>query len=253
LPLTKVRSTCNKRRNKLFAFERRTNNHMPSPDWYPTREDELFAWHSQFAASLASYAATLTIPAGTVTQAQTNADMVGEVLAFLAAAQNFGTEVVDYKNGVFRGLLNDPIPPVPTVPAVIVPPAGAIGGIEAYTRQLAAQIKANSAFTEQMGSDMGITSKPAEVGTPSIQATPLTQSQVQLNVFKAGYDVIAVDSLRGGGQWEQIHLLTSAQIVDNRPPLIAGMPEQRQYRCQGYDNNQRVGALSGIVTVVTNP
>ena len=41
---------------------------MPSPDWYPTREDELVAWHSQFAASLASYAATLTIPAGALSQ-----------------------------------------------------------------------------------------------------------------------------------------------------------------------------------------
>ncbi len=44
-----------------------------------------------------------------------------------------------------------------------------------------------------------------------------------------------------------------AKIIDNTAPLVAGQPEQREYRVQGIENNVRVGALSGIVSVVTVP
>ncbi len=84
-------------------------------------------------------------------------------------------------------------------------------------------------------------------------ATALTQSQVDIRVFKAGYSVVVVDSRRGGGDWEQIATLTGANFVDNRPPLVAGVPEQREYRSQGFQDNARHGPLSAVVSVVTVP
>ncbi|MBI5708116.1 MAG: hypothetical protein HZC36_14135 [Armatimonadetes bacterium] len=40
---------------------------------------------------------------------------------------------------------------------------------------------------------------------------------------------------------------------DARAPLVAGAPEQREYRVQGLQYNARVGALSAVVSAVTVP
>lgn len=45
----------------------------------------------------------------------------------------------------------------------------------------------------------------------------------------------------------------SAEYIDNRAPLTAGQPEQREYRAQGMVSNNRVGALSPVVNAVTVP
>ncbi len=40
---------------------------------------------------------------------------------------------------------------------------------------------------------------------------------------------------------------------DGRAPLVAGQPEVQKYRAQGRENNERVGAFSAVVSVVTVP
>ena len=57
----------------------------------------------------------------------------------------------------------------------------------------------------------------------------------------------------GGGTWEQIGVWMTAECIDARAPLVAGRPEQREYRAQGMQNNERVGAPSAVVSVVTVP
>lgn len=222
-------------------------------DFYPSREDELIAWHSAFSAAVSSYSAALGLAAGVVTQVATDASAVATVINYLAQAEAFSSEVVAFKNQVLHGRLNTPNPPLPTVPGTITLAIGWLANIEDRTRQLVAQIKANAAFTQQMGEDMGIFGTEPPVGQVAVQAQALTQSQVQITVFKAGFDVVVLDSRRGGGQWEQLAVLTDVDYVDARPPLVAGQPEVREYRCQAYQNNQRTGALSDVVSAVTVP
>lgn len=222
-------------------------------DYYPRRLAELIAWHAAFSASVAAYAATLSIAAGVVTQVATDAATVASVINYSEQADNFAQEVTAFKLQVLQGALNTPNPVIPNVPAALTLGLGWLANIEARTRQLVAQIKANSAYTAQMGQDMGIVDTGVPSGNVVVNATALTQSQVDIRVTKAGYDVVVLDSKRGAGNWEQIAVMTTAHYVDNRPPLVVGQPEVREYRAQGYENNQRVGALSPIVSVVTAP
>ncbi len=222
-------------------------------DYYPTREDELIAWHNAFSAAVSSYSAALGLAPAVVTQVSTDATTVGTCLGYLAQAQQFAEEVVAFKNQVLHGALNTPAPPFPTVPAALTFGLGWLPNIEDRTRQLVNQIKANGAFTPQMGQDMGIFGVSAPAGVVSVDAQALSASQVAITVAKAGYDVVVVDSRRGGGAWEQIATLTTASTTDARPPIVAGQPEQREYRCQGFENNQRTGPISSVVSVVTVP
>jgi len=115
-------------------------------------------------------------------------------------------------------------------------------------------IRANLAYTPAIGESYGIVAPGARPpGLPLLVATALTASQVRLAVNKRRYDLVAIDSRRGGGAWEQIGVCQTTEFIDNRPPLTAGQPEIREYRAQGMQNNARVGGNSEIQSAVTVP
>ncbi|MBX7135536.1 MAG: hypothetical protein K1X67_22945 [Fimbriimonadaceae bacterium] len=222
-------------------------------NFYPRRQSKRVQWHAQFAASLASYAGVLGIPAPVVAQAQVDAQNVALFLAAFEAATNYRNEVLAFKDQMMEGLLNTPTPPAPTPPAAIVLPVGTLGNIEARTRRLVAEIKANPAFTRQMGVDMGIIATPTQLSTPSVAAAALTGSRIALRVKKGGYAVVLLMRSRDGVNWERIGVLDSATFIDDGPPLEDQKPEERHYRVQGYAKNAPVGEYSNVVTVVTIP
>lgn len=57
----------------------------------------------------------------------------------------------------------------------------------------------------------------------------------------------------GGGAFAQIGIVQTANFTDTTAPLVAGQPEQREYRVQGMLNNARMGGLSATVSTVTVP
>ena len=127
-------------------------------------------------------------------------------------------------------------------------------GIEARTRQYAAIIKANPNYTPADGELYGIVgAAPAPPGTPTVEAFALTASEVRLRIGKQNYSVLAVDSRRGGGDWEQIGVSMTDEFIDERAPLVVGAPEVREFRVQGMVDNARVGPYSEVSTVSTIP
>lgn len=225
-------------------------------DFYPTSDAQLIPWHNTFVVEANNYKVPLAsvLTAGVLTQIAANRDLVTAVINYTDDAKNWGNDVVAYKEIVLRAPHGTSLPGAPVPPAAIVVPVGSVAAIEDYTRRLVAQIKAHSAYTEAIGQAMGIVGPgPGGHGTPVVVAQALTQSQVQLNLTKAGYTLLAIESRRAGGNWEQIGVAQTSTFVDQRPPLVAGQPEQREYRVQGMVNNQRDGAFSAIASVVTVP
>ncbi|MBX7134435.1 MAG: hypothetical protein K1X67_17325 [Fimbriimonadaceae bacterium] len=226
---------------------------MPS-DWYPSRESELVQWHAQFAAALDSYSVTLGIAPAVVVQAQVDAANVALALAAVEAATNYRSEVVAFKDQMLHGLLNTPTPPPPTQPEEITLAPGTLGNIEARTRQLVAQIKANPAFTQQMGEDMGIFPPTPTPTNPSIvSATAQPNSIVAIRITFGSAPAVALFRQVGTGNWAQLAVLTSATYSDTSAPGTPGQPETRNYRLQAYVNNTPSGPNSDIVSVVTIP
>ena len=223
-------------------------------DWYPKSDVQLIPWHATFAdectANASKFPNILTAPV--LTQIGKNRDMVVVAVNGADAAKNFANEVVAYKNAVLSGLPNAPMPAVPTLPVVMVPPAGAIASIEQYTRSLVGQLKADPGMDDGIAQGMGIVGTPSAGGTPSVIALALSQYQVQLSLTKAGYDFLAVDSKRGAEPWTELIRVGNSPYIDARPPAVANTPELREYRVQGVENNVRVGPVSGIVSAVAS-
>lgn len=225
-------------------------------DWYPVKIADRIPWHSNFNAQAIASGTSHGLIAAQVTQITADAAYVTAIVNWLEAVGDFSQSVTAFKDVILDGAIGAIVPSVPTPPTALVVPVGGLGSIQARTRQYAAIIKASVGYTSAVGELYGIVGPaPGPLPDPSVQsATPQTGSpNVVLSLYKGGYDVIAVDMKRGGGVWTQIGVSMTASYLDTTPLLVAGQPEQRDYRVQGMQNNARVGGVSGTVSAVTVP
>jgi len=224
-------------------------------DWYPKTQAALIPWHDNFSTQAAINGTTLGLTAPQVTQIAADAANVLTMLNGLEAANTYRQALTEYKNLLFSAPADTPTEPVPTAPTTLdFGEEDVVLGIEARTREYAALIKASVAYTLDDGELYGIVgAAPAPPGTPTVEAFALTASEVRLRIGKLGYSVLAVDSRRGGGSWEQIGVSMTDEFIDERAPLEAGEPELREYRVQGMEDNDRVGSYSEVSTVSTIP
>ena len=89
---------------------------------------------------------------------------------------------------------------------------------------------------------------------PSLKGEALLSSNVLLTVSKKGHDAVILESQRGDETaWTELAKITGTKYTDKRAPLVAGKPEERRYRATYCDNDEAVGLLSDVVTVVTQP
>jgi len=225
--------------------------------YYPTRISELPPWHTNLSVQAAATGVSHGLTAAIVTQIAIDATFVGIIVDNLEAVEDYAQSVTAYKEAVFNSPIGTALPLVPTVPATITVPIGGISAIRARTTlQYAPTIKASAGYTDAVGELYGIVAPaPGPAADPSIQrASPLVgTSSVMLDLAKGGYEVIAIDMQRAGGGWVQIGISQTAIFTDVTPPLVAGQPEQRNYRCQGMLNNARTGGMSPTVSAVTVP
>lgn len=224
-------------------------------DWYPRSQAALISWHDNFSTQAAINGTTLGLTAGEVTQIAADAANVLIMLNGLEAANAYREALTEFKNLLFNSPADTPTEPVPTAPTTLDFGEDAVVlGIEARTREYAGRIKESAAYTTDDGELYGIIgAAPAPPDTPTLEAFALTASQVRLRIGKKGYSVLAVDSRRGGGDWEQIGVSMQDEYIDTRAPLSPGVPELREFRVQGMVDNARVGDYSEVSTVSTIP
>lgn len=223
-------------------------------DWYPRQQDDLGVWHANFAAKAGATGLAHGLTAPQVAQIQADATAVAAILAFILQADAFAQAATAWKTLMFLGRagLQQVEPPAPVTPPDL--PDEHLPAIMARTRQYAAIVRASENYSRAVGESFGIVPvQDADPTTPRIRALALTQSQVELGIVKKGYTLAAIDSRRGGGSWEPIGVSMTRTFIDTRAPLVAGQPEVREYRAQGMRRNNRVGALSMVVSAVTNP
>lgn len=227
---------------------------MPAPHYYPRRLQARIAWHANFAAQAAASGTTYGLTPADVAQIQTDADNVRLVVQWTEAVEAFAQAATAYRDALMAGNRIVPAPAPPVAPAGLVLAPGSMNGIVERTRRYIRVVKASGAYTRAVGEAYGIVPpERARHGTPTVSAEAFANTLVRLRLFKAGYSFFAIDSRRGGGDWEQIGFSNRALFLDERAPLVAGQPELREYRVQGIVGNTRTGDLSNVVAIVTVP
>ena len=223
-------------------------------------------WLANFVNKLTTvYNTTFTISAAQITAL--NADLanmryiINDYLpAFDAAKKNR----VAYKDLMRKGKTETGVPipttaqPVPAA-AVSVPAAPAtavLPNIEFRMRLLIRQLKANTAYTLAIGTDLrivppGSVVDPA-VAKPKVAGVAKPSGAVALTWVKGKFDGVIIESKRGTETtFAFLDRDFKSPYVDTRPNLVAGVPELRTYRVRYVLDDAPVGLFSDDVKVST--
>ena len=134
----------------------------------------------------------------------------------------------------------------------------AIASSKKNARLLAQRIKKSTAYTEVIGKQLNIIG--AEDSTDMTQEQPtLTATVKAAGVVEIDFNKIDAEGVHIYGQRDgetAFTLLASethAAYIDNRPLLVAGKPETRQYKAVFFIGKSEIGLMSDIVTAIAAP
>ena len=164
-----------------------------------------------------------------------------------------GQTVGDYLPPVFNP---PPLPPgdataTPPIPATEPVPAGALRRIQDFV----AIIKRSPGYTEDIGLQLGI------IGSEDSAVKDMPEFTLKVErgagcecvrvVFKKfGRQGVVVWCRRGAaGDWEQLGVDFTSPYLDERPLLVAGQPEVREYRLQFFVDDGPSGPVTPVQSV----
>ena len=227
------------------------------PDYIPKGDPDRKIWFANFINKLPSHADKFGI-----TPAERDAVLLDERTTdfLLTAVDVFKAELkerVDYKNQLMDGRIGTPAPTLPTVTPPVPPPVLAAPGIIARARALANRIKAHPRYTQADGRDLRIIA-PGEPGGTVIKPTATVAAKigsvVEIKWVKNGYPAVLIEGKRGSeASWSLVATSIKSPWNDTRAPLVANVPEVRQYRLRYVKDDVPVGEASDVLAVSTTP
>ena len=229
---------------------------MKRQNYYPNRITDQIPWLGNFKLKLPGYETPLGLPSAHVDACVASCNFAIYVLGdWLTAVRDFGPAATSAMDLLLSGSGPDPValpafaaPALPTGVAAV--PPGALNRLF----DLVQLIKASPGYTETIGHELGI------IGTGLAAHATLTAPTVKLEVvqgtanqgvkiifIKNGHMGVWIECLRGAnGVWEFVAIDTESPYLDERPLLVAGTPEVRQYRLRYWDKGTPNGDWSDI-------
>ena len=236
---------------------------MKRQEYYPTRLADQPEWHFNYADRLAEKGADLGLVAAAVTASVNDSRHLGHALgAWLTQVREFGPGATGELETLRFGTGLTPFElPVFTPPA---PPAGltpVLPGALARLFKYVQAIKAAPGYTEGIGLLLGIVGSeappppPGDAAAPRITVTAVSGPDHQrgrVKFFKDGHQYIIIDSRRGGA-WEQLVMAHKSPHLDDRPLLVAGQAEVREYRARFFDNGATTSDWCDVAKITVGP
>jgi hypothetical protein len=200
---------------------------------------------------IGGYASALGFSPAQVAAIGADADYMSFMVLGLVNAKEYTKAWTSRKDETRKGTaLALGVYPIPV--DITTPPALVAPGVEKRYSNLVATIKANAAYTNAMGEDLGIiaANSGAEVTTPELK---LKRDGVTVVVgfSKGNNDGARIYSRRGSElAFTFLALDTKSPYVDTRPNLVPGTPEKREYYAILFDDSNEVGDPSAIVSII---
>lgn len=242
---------------------------MKRKPYYPTQQAAQGNWHGNFADKVEQYTAALQLNEdqveGRVLDALFMRYVLSQWLVDLRTFAESGAQVLEQLSyGTDPGAVvlpvftPPPLPPgdagaTPPVPATVPVPEGALTRIFDFVQV----IKRSPGYTEAIGQDLGILGDEDTGSQTSPTFTARTEQGedcqcVRMRIKRYGHYATAVYSRRGGGGWELLGIAGKAVFMDERPLLVAGQPEVREYRMRFWDAGAENGEWSDVKSITVS-
>ena len=235
---------------------------MKRQRFYPRILSARPEWHNNMANKLPGHATELKLTTAQVDQGVgDNLTLFYGLGAWLTNVRDFAPactadiKVLEYGTGPDAfAFTTYAAPTPPTLPVGIIVKPGALQRIF----DLVKTIKSSPGYTEAIGIDLGIVGEEdgSEPDVPTFTTT-LEQGSgcqcVRHSFKKNGNYAVAIYSRRGTGDWGLLGIDAATPYLDERPLMVAGQPEIREYRMRGWDAGVEVGDWTGVQSVTVGP
>ena len=223
--------------------------------WMKASESEMLDQFDQFTLKLPGYIAKYGLTAPQATAARNDYLWLRYAIT---CAQQFEQEWrnrVIWKNQLKDGPKTSAAALAPGVGSEFVAPVAAAvpDGVLVRWRELVAAMKGHLNYDKADGTDLGVEAPLA----PAQSMKPVARCQsrnhgVEISVRKDGHEAVITWCQRGSETAPvKLGTYTRAVILDERPNLVAGQPEVREYTFQYCDGDVAVGEVSDVCRVTT--
>lgn len=250
---------------------RKKRHTMKRKYYYPTIQAQQGNWLGNFADKLGDYKTALSLTDDQVDGGVEDAlylkyaisQWLSDVRTFQESA-TLAINVLSYGNsaGVYSLPVFSP-PPLPAADATATPPLPATVPVRAGALSrifdLVQIIKRCPGYDESIGMDLGILGN--EATSTATHPTFILKIDgmgaggcgcVNIRIKRYGHYAVALYSRRGGG-WELLGIAAKALYLDERPLLVPGQPEVREYRAIFWDAGSENGDFSAISSITVSP
>jgi hypothetical protein len=245
--------------SSYFSPQSKPKSKMKRQDYYPSRIGDQVNWLANYSVKLPLYGTTVGVDPGDVTASVNDAKYSHYVLGlWLTAVRTFSPSTTDSVDDVLTGAGTSPmVLPGFTAPALPVGVTAALPGTLTRIFGLIAKIKLSPGYTEAIGTDLGIVgSQETEKAVPRFLTELLQGSGCQCvkhTFYKYGHMGVYIEGRRGGSAWEFLAIDTESPYMDERPLLVAGTPEVREYRMRFWDKGTPNGDWTNVTKVTVSP
>ncbi len=234
--------------------------------FFPVKESEQIIWCNNYRIKLATHGPTCGESPAAIAAAQ--ADMafyVWLVEKWHPAIRADAEEATAYKkliaNGGVPGISPVPVPAASTFTGPDAPPALVMPGVFTRLFEQIARMKASAGFKgnpDVIGQDLRILGQAdtAEHLFPEFKVTvedgPSCECS-RIDFTKFGHTGVWIEGRRNGvGPFEFIAVDTTKPYIDERPLLVPGAAETREYRLRFWDDGPN-GDWSPVQKVTVGP
>ncbi|MBL9117357.1 MAG: hypothetical protein JNJ83_20280 [Verrucomicrobiaceae bacterium] len=231
---------------------------MKRQRYYPRLLAQRPEWHENLAIKLPTVAAALPLDTDVVNQGVgDNLTMAYGLGLWLTTVRDFApactASLRELEDGAGDSAFVFPVftaPTPPTLPVGITVKPGALQRIF----RLVQDIKSKPGYTEAMGIDLGIVGPEdtVEITVPefSMKLEQGTGCQcVRLSFKKHGWYAVAIYSRRGNGEWVLLGIDSESPYLDERPLLVPGQPEVREYRMRYWEGGTEQGEWTAVQSI----
>lgn len=226
----------------------------------PQGNNERITWGNNFVAQFLLVAASLGFTNAETTDAVDDTVMMIYVIENAMGNQAFSKAGNAYKQDILGGVdEGNESPKTPVLNAVAKPAVIRPAGVLPRLQIVCARIKAHQNYTNVIGELLMIatTHEVTEIGEntkPTGTGTAMNFSKVRLDWVKGKFSGVIIESQRGDEtEWTRLDRDFRSPFDDERPPLVAGKPEERRYRLMYFIDNELVGDWSDVIVVITKP
>ena len=179
---------------------------------------------------------------------------------FYPAMELFNSELAIYQELMARGGTGPQITLVrPTPPVFTDCPSMRPAGVLKRLFSLINRISHEEAFNDNIAKLLNLQRTVAAIVehlypaiTPFLEQGP-GQKRVRLDFKKFGHAGVVIRSRTNNGEWETLGVDNSSPHYDDRPLLVANVPETREYSARFWDKGEANGEWSPGVVISVIP